>query len=68
MRLRRAPDEIQFRSVSWPINQVDGVVSCGMCSALIPDDEEGANRGEHEAWHREVLEALHALRDGKADA
>lgn len=30
------------------------VVACPECLALIPDDDEGANRGDHADWHAEL--------------
>ena len=65
MRLRRLPAEgIRFGEVHPDAK----LVTCRLCSAVIPDDDEGANRAEHEGWHREVIDMLFALRDGKVDA
>lgn len=64
MILRRVPDEIRFGAVHPDAK----LATCRLCSAVIPDDDEGANRAEHEAWHKNVIETLRALIDGKAEA
>lgn len=39
---------------------------CDVCKSLVPADDD--SRAQHSAWHREIVEWLQSLRDGKADS
>lgn len=44
------------------------LAQCRECSAVVIEDDEQANLGEHEWFHRRTWATLRALRDSKADA
>jgi hypothetical protein len=69
-------DEIRFHPVRADAGNTERrqgyapLSSCRLCAAVIVDDDEGANRGDHVAQHERVdeLERLvRALIDGKRD-
>jgi hypothetical protein len=44
------------RIVFWDVSPSTSLAVCGRCGSVIVDDDEWANRGEHEAWH-DAIEA-----------